>query len=74
MKMEEPKKNHNKNVRIDGTQAIYDYTHCKKIRECKDCECFKTVDFDRFNTLCDFLRTYTAKARDEIEKALDAVL
>lgn len=67
-------KNRNKNTKIDGTQAIYDYTNCKKIKECKDCECFKQVDFERFNTLCDFLRTYTVKARAEIEEALDSVL
>ena len=70
--MEEPKKNLNK--KIDGVQAIYDYTHCKQVSSCELCECSKHIDIESFENICEFLRTYTAKARERIDSALNEVL
>lgn len=61
--------------KIDGVQAIYDYTHCDKIISCEECECSKEIDeLEEFSNLCEFLRTYTATARSRIEQALSSVL
>lgn len=60
--------------KIDGVEAIRDYTHCKVIQSCEVCECLKPINIDGFNNLCEFLRTYTAVARSKIDEALNTVL
>lgn len=61
--------------KIDGAQAIYDYTHCGQIKSCDECECHKKIDeIKEFDSLCEFLRTYTAVARAKIDEALNTVL
>lgn len=64
----------NKDNRIDGVQAIYDYTHCKHLSSCGECECNKQINIKHFTNLCEFLRTYTASARERIDSALNEVL
>lgn len=71
--MSEKKEQMNK-TKIDGVQAIYDYTHCKQVQSCEECECSKLINIEDFNNLCEFLRTYTAKARERIDLALNEVL
>lgn len=71
--MNEEKKQTNK-MKIDGVQAIYDYTHCKQLSSCEECECSKQINVEHFYNLCEFLRTYTAKARERIDSALNEVL
>lgn len=71
--MSEEKKQ-NQETKIDGVQAIRDYTHCKLISGCELCECSKHIDIKYFENLCEFLRTYTAKARERIDSALNEVL
>ena len=61
--------------KIDGAQAIYDYTHCGQIVSCDKCECNKRiVELQEFCNLCEFLRTYTVVARTKIDEALNTVL
>ena len=71
--MEETKKQ-NQETKIDGVQAIHDYTNCKKLFSCELCECSKHIDIYHFENLCEFLRTYTASARERIDSALNEVL
>ena len=71
--MNEQKKQ-NQETKIDGVQAIYDYTHCKQVSSCQECECSKQINIEHFYNLCEFLRTYTAKARERIDSALNEVL
>lgn len=71
--MNEQKKQ-NQQTKIDGVQAIHDYTHCKQLSSCELCECSKHIDIKHFENLCEFLRTYTAKARERIDSALNEVL
>lgn len=71
--MNEQKKQ-NQETKIDGVQAIYDYTHCKNVSSCAECECSKQINIEHFENLCEFLRTYTASARDRINSALNEVL
>lgn len=71
--MNEEKKQ-NQETKINGVQAIYDYTHCKQVSSCEECECSKVIDMEDFFNLCEFLRTYTAKARQRIDLALNEVL
>lgn len=71
--MNEQKKQNNE-TKIDGASAIYDYTHCKQISSCELCECSKHIDIEHFENLCEFLRTYTASARDKIDSVLNEVL
>ena len=63
------KENQITKMKIDGVQAIFDYTRCKEFRECEDCECSKQINIENFNNLCEFLRTFTATARNKIDSA-----
>ena len=61
--------------KIDGVKAIYDYTHCKQLSSCEECECSKRiVEIQEFCNLCEFIRTYTATARCKIDEALNTIL
>ena len=67
--------NSKKDVRkIDGVQVIHDYMNCSKIDDCSKCACSKSIDMKDFINMCVFLRTFTASARDKIDKALNEVL
>ena len=71
--MNEQKKE-NQETKIDGVQAIYDYTRCRRMHSCEECECSKSIDLEHFDNICEFLRTYTSTARNKIDKALDEIL
>ena len=61
-------------TKIDGIHAIYDYTHCKQVADCSECECSKQINIEPFTNICEFLRTYTAIARNKIDEALNSIL
>lgn len=60
--------------RIDPYKAIRNYINCGKIQSCADCECSKYPDFTDKMSMCNFIRNFSAVAREKIEETINEVL